>query len=65
MDRPPLQCPDEGTLVTLLQDCGIDAWSLRQAVAALRKGDMVVLLLALSEAQIQAYFPLPCTPTYL
>ncbi len=61
VDRPPLQCPDEGALVTLLQDCGIDAWSLRQVVAVLRKGDMVVLPLVLSDVQIQAYFPLQCT----
>ena len=65
VDRPPSQCPDEGTLVTLLQDCGIDAWSLQQAITVLRKGDMAVLPLVLSEVQIQAYFPLQCAPTCL
>jgi hypothetical protein len=65
MDRPPLQCPDEETLVTVLQDCGIDAWALQQAIAALRKGDMTVLPLVLSEVQIQTYFPLHCIPTCL
>ena len=68
MDRPPYACPDEGILVTLLRHWGIDAWSLQQAVAVLRKGSMAVVPLGLSQAQIQAYFPLgythgsrPCT----
>ncbi len=62
MDRPPYQCPDEGALVTWLHHCGINAWSLQQAVAALRKGGVAGLLLVLSEAQRQAYFPPQHTP---
>lgn len=61
MDRPPYPCPDEGALVTWLRHCGIDAWSLQQAVATLRKGGMAVLPLVLSEAQVQTYFPLQRT----
>ena len=57
MDRPPYQCSDEDTLVTLLHHCEIDAWSLQQAVAALRKGEVAVLPVVLPEAQLQAYFP--------
>jgi glycerophosphoryl diester phosphodiesterase len=57
MDRLPYQCPDEGALVTLLHHFGINAWSLQQVAAALRKGEVAVLPVALSEAQLQAYFP--------
>jgi hypothetical protein len=57
MDRRPYQCPDEGALVTMLQHWGIDAWSLQQAIVALQKGEIAVLPLALSEAQLQVYFP--------
>jgi hypothetical protein len=57
MDRLPYQCSDEGALVTLLHHWGIDTWSLQQAIAALRKGEVAVLRVALSEAQLQAYFP--------
>jgi hypothetical protein len=56
-DRQPYACPDESALVTLLRHWGVDAWSLQQAVATLRKGSMAVLPLILSEAQRQAYFP--------
>ena len=38
MDRPPYLCPDEGAMITLLHHYGIDAWSLQQAIAVLRKG---------------------------
>jgi hypothetical protein len=58
MDRLPYQCSTEGTLVTLLRHYGIDAWSLRQSVATLRKGEVAVLPVVLSEALLQAYFPL-------
>jgi hypothetical protein len=61
MDRQPYQCPDESALVTLLHHCGIDTWSLQQAIAALQKGEVAVLPLVLSEAQLQAYFPLQHT----
>jgi hypothetical protein len=57
MDRLPYLSPDEGAMITLLHHYGIDAWSLQQATAVLRKGGMVVLPLVLSEAQRQAYFP--------
>jgi hypothetical protein len=56
--RRPYLCPDEGAMITLLHHSGLDAWSLQQAMAVLRKGGMAVLPLALSEAQRQAYFPL-------
>jgi hypothetical protein len=58
MDRLPYQCSEEGTLVTLLHHYGIDTWSLQQAVAVLRKGEVAVLPVALSEALLQTYFPL-------
>jgi hypothetical protein len=38
IDRLPYPCPDEGALVALLHNFGINAWSLQQAVAVLRKG---------------------------
>jgi len=58
VDRPPYPCPDQGALVTWLRHCGIDTWSLRQAIAVLQKGGMAVLPVELSEAQLQTYFPL-------
>jgi hypothetical protein len=58
MDRPPYFYPDEDAMIALLHHYGIDAWLLQQAMAVLRKGDIAVLPLALSEAQRQAYFPL-------
>jgi hypothetical protein len=57
MDRRTYQCSDENAVVTLLHHCEIDAWSLQQALATLRKGEVVVLPVALSEAQLQIYFP--------
>jgi hypothetical protein len=56
-DRLPYPCLDEGAMVTLLHHFGINGWSLQQAVAALRRGEVAVLPVALSEAQLQAYFP--------
>jgi hypothetical protein len=41
----------------MLHQWGIDAWSLQQAVAALRKGEVAVVSAVLSEAQLQTYFP--------
>jgi hypothetical protein len=58
MDRLPYQCSAEAILVALLHHYGIDAWSCQQAVAALRKGEVAVLPVVLSEALLQAYFPL-------
>jgi hypothetical protein len=58
-DRLPYPCLDEGALVTLLHHFGINGWSLQQAVATLRRGEVAVLPVALSEAQLQAYFPPP------
>jgi hypothetical protein len=57
LDRSPYTCPTENALVTILHQWGIDAWSLRQAVAALRKGEVAVISVVLSEAQLQTYFP--------
>jgi hypothetical protein len=59
VDRPPYLCSDEGTLVALLHHCGTDAWATQQAVAVLRQGKMAVLPIVSTEAQLQAYFPLP------
>jgi len=56
-DRLSYPCPEEGAMVTLLHHFGIDDWLLQQTVTALRKGDVAVLTVALSEAQLQAYFP--------
>src|SRR5215813_3653246 len=58
MDRQPYPCPDEGTLVALLRQCELEAWSFHRALAELQYGRMAVLLIVLSEAQIQMYFPL-------
>jgi hypothetical protein len=62
MDRLAYPCPDEGALVTFLHHCGINGWSLQQAVTALRRGEVAVLPVVLSEAQLQAYFPPQCPP---
>jgi hypothetical protein len=62
MDRLPYPCSDEGALATLLHHWGIDTWSFQQAIAALRKGDVAVLPVALSLARLQAYFPPQCAP---
>ena len=62
IDRLPYPCPDEGALVTLLHHFGLNGWSLQQAVAALRRGEVAVLPVALSEAQLQAFFPPQCLP---
>ena len=56
LERPPYPCPDEGTLVTLLHQCGTDPWSIQQAGTELRKGRMAVLPLRCPPAQLQAYF---------
>jgi len=60
LDRSPYTCPTESALVTMLHQWGIDAWSLQQAVTALRKGEVAVLPVVISEAQLQAYFSPPC-----
>ena len=57
MHRHPYPCPDEGTLVALLHQCGLEAWSLHQALTELQYARMAVLLIVLSEAQRQMYFP--------
>ena len=62
MDRLPYPCSDEGALVTILHHWGIDTWSRQQAVAALRRGEVAVLPVALSLARLQAYFPPQRTP---
>jgi hypothetical protein len=60
IDRVPYPCPDESGLIILLHHFGINGWSLQQAVAALRKGEVAVLPVVISEAQLQAYFSPPC-----
>src|SRR5215831_19748775 len=57
IDRLPYSCPDEDALVTLLHHWGINGWSLKEAIAALRKGEVAVMPVVLSEVQLQAYFP--------
>ena len=44
-------------MVTLLQHCGLDLWSITQAVAELRQGRMAVLPFVFAQAHLQAYFP--------
>ena len=56
MDRPPYQCPDEGTLVALLRHCGMDPWYIQQAGAELLKRGFAALPIALAETHIQMYF---------
>jgi hypothetical protein len=58
-DRPPQQCSDEGTLVAFLHQCGLHVWYITQAVADLRKGELVVLPIVFSHEQMQACFPSP------
>src|SRR5262249_47483110 len=58
LDGHPYPCPDEGTLVALLHQYGLEAWSLHRALAELQYGRMAVLLIVLSEAQRQMYCPL-------
>jgi hypothetical protein len=36
-ERQPARCPDAAALATLLQACGLDAWSRQQACTDLRK----------------------------
>lgn len=57
LDRPPYQCSDEGALVSWLRHCGMEPWYIQQAGAELRKGGFAALPIALSEAQMQTYFP--------
>ena len=58
-DRPPRQCSDEGILVAFLHQCGLHVWYVTQAVADLRKGELVVLPIVFSHEQLQACFPSP------
>lgn len=57
-------CLDEESLMAFLEACGLDAWSLHQAVTALRKGQMAVVPLVLPAVQVARYFPeaqaVPC-----
>jgi hypothetical protein len=55
-DRQPYTCSNEHTVVTLLQHCGLDPWSIRQVVAELRHGRMVGLPVVFSQAHLQACF---------
>ncbi len=56
-DRQPYTCSNEHTVVTLLQHCGLDPWSITQAVAELRQGRMAVLPFVFAQAHLQDYFP--------
>ena len=56
LEWPPSPCPDEGTLVALLHQCGMDPWAIQQAGTELRKGRMAVLPLRCTQAQLQASF---------
>ena len=51
MDRQPYPCSEEGALVALLHQCGLEAWSIHQAIAELRHGRVAVLPIVLSETQ--------------
>ena len=57
MDRQLCECPDEETLGALLQQLGTESGSIDQACAELRKGAVAVLLIVLSAAQMQTWFP--------
>ena len=56
-DRQPYTCVNEHTVVTLLQHCGMDPWSITQAVAELRQGRVAILPILCSPAPIPACFP--------
>jgi hypothetical protein len=56
LEWPPYPCPDEGTLVALLHQCGMDPWSIQQAGTELQQGRMAVLPLRCTPAQLQASF---------
>jgi hypothetical protein len=62
MDRQSYPCSDEGTLVALLHQCGLEIWSIHRAIAELRHGRVAVLPIVLSEAQRQMYFPFSQVP---
>jgi hypothetical protein len=55
-ESPPYPCSDERTVVTLLQQCSMDPWSITQAVAELRQGRMAVLPCVFSQAHLHACF---------
>jgi hypothetical protein len=65
VDRQPYLCPNEDTLLTLFQHCGLDAWSMQQTRAELQKGRLAVLPLVCAQGPMQVYFPptLPVSQT--
>ena len=56
-DRQPYTCTNEHMVVTLLQQCGMDPWSITQAVAELRQGRVAVLPIVCSPAPMPVCFP--------
>src|SRR5262252_3997723 len=62
-ERLPQACPDEPHLVALLHHLGTEPAVLTQACAAVRHGQMAVLLVGLSAAQLQTFFPPPPEPS--
>ena len=57
VDRQPYLCPNEDTLLTVFQHCGLDAWSMQQTQTELRKGRLTVLPLVCAPGAMQVYFP--------
>jgi hypothetical protein len=55
-ERQPRVCPDEAHVRTLLHHLGIEAATIQQACADVRKGGMAVLCLVVSVEQTQRFF---------
>jgi len=57
VDRQPYLCPNEDTLLTVFQHCGLDAWSMQQTWTELQHGRLAVLPLVCTPGPMQVYFP--------
>jgi hypothetical protein len=56
-ERQPARCPDAAALATLLQACGLDAWSRQHACTDLQEGRIALIPLVCAQAQLDALFP--------
>jgi len=63
VDRQPYLCPNEDTLLTLFQHCGLDAWSMQQTRTELQHGRLAILPLVYVPEPMQVYFP-PALPVF-
>jgi hypothetical protein len=56
-ERLPWACPDEVHVAALLHHLGTEAAALSQVCTTVRHGKMVVLLVTVSAAQLEGFFP--------